>query len=265
MKKTTDIIARRLALTFLAVLTTSLAWAQISSVIIDGYSVTYCGNTLVEGQDYLIDMTSESETQHKLTISGINNFGGSYTKDVESSIDVNVTTWETTSKTGWHAISSPINGQAFSAVTTLTPEASKHNIYRYDESKRQWQEYRNEANIYNSFDNGRGYVYRHEENEDNIILQFYGTCNSGPIELTLSKTDKGDVLTGFSLIGDHYAHEIRKGQGFSKIAHYNEEAPMPYIINNGENFASANINSGEDIIVNGNVYTHGILIFKFSN
>lgn len=30
MKKTTDIIARRLALTLLAVLTTSLAWAQIS-------------------------------------------------------------------------------------------------------------------------------------------------------------------------------------------------------------------------------------------
>ncbi|MBQ3843548.1 MAG: hypothetical protein II817_01045 [Bacteroidales bacterium] len=124
--------------------------------------------------------------------------------------------------------------------------------------------YRNEANIYNSFENGRGYIYRHEENEDNIVLQFHGTCNSGPIELTLSKTDKGDVLTGFSLIGDHYAHEIRKGQGFSKIAHYNEEAPMPYIINNGENFASANINSGEDIIVNGNVYTHGVLIFKLN-
>lgn len=305
----------------------------IPGVIIDGYSVTYCGNTLVEGQDYLINMTSESETQHKLTISGINNFGGSYTKDVESSIKVNVTTWETASKTGWHAISSPINGQAFSAVTNLTPEASKHNIYRYDESKRQWQEYRNKANIYNSFENGRGYIYRHEENEDNIVLQFHGTCNSGPIELTLSRTDKGDVLTGFNLIGNPYAHEIhkgveisnqylvddycilqtngiwrikddseaipvatailvqatkdkatlvidedaqapakravcdniwftvanneysdvtrvsfREGQGLSKIAHYNEEAPMLYVINNGENFASANLNSGEDII-----------------
>ena len=301
----------------------------IPGVTVDGYDVSFCSEKLVENQDYLINIETLSPTERKLTISGNNNFGGIYTEDIESSIDVNVPTWESTSKTGWRAISSPINGQAFSGVTNLK-SVSKHNIYRYDESKRQWQEYRNDANRYNVFENGRGYVYR---SEDVIgVVSFNGKCNTGKLKLTLSRADKVDDLTGFNLIGNPYAHEIykgveisnefladdyyillpngnwevtsdseaipvgsailvqatkdnaklvfdedatatkrassdniwftvanseysdvacvnfREGHSLNKMAHYNEDAMMLYIINDGENFASANMSESDGII-----------------
>lgn len=300
----------------------------IPGVTVDGYDVSFCSEKLVENQDYLINIDTET-TEHKLTISGIHNFGGNFSDVVESSIDINVTTWEATSKTGWHAISSPINGQAFSGVTSLLT-ASKYNIYRYDEPLRLWQEFRNEANIYNSFDNGRGYIYRTMDNGGTI--GFNGTYNTGDIEVNVSYTEKEDKLTGFNLIGNPYNHNIYKGvaipndhlvdgycilhtdgtweimedsqeipvatailvqakesakivindteasaksrdcsasikftvsnneytdvarvkfsegRGFNKMAHYNEDAPMLYVIQNGENFASANLSADEDII-----------------
>ena len=300
----------------------------IPGVTVDGYSVAFCGEKLVEGTDYLINI-DEITTEHKLTITGINNFAGTHVETIDASIPMTVTRWDDSKKTGWHAISSPINGQAFSAVTSMVSE-DRHNIYRYNESKRLWEEYRNDANKYTAFDNGRGYLYRTENNAGSIA--FNGTYNEGAIEYVLSYTDKGDNLSGLNLIGNPYNHVIYKGvafpntyladgycvldldgtvhykadgqvipvaagifvqaneagtlvftdtdasskerttdadiwftvndsefsdeahvqfgegRGFGKMAHYNEDAPMIYVIQNDANYASANISESDDVI-----------------
>ena len=303
----------------------------IPVVDIHDYSLSFYGWDLVEGVDYLINI-DDTDTQHKLTITGINNFTGSYVETVQSSIDVNVTQWNAEAKTGWMAISSPINGQAFSGVTKLTTTSTewKYNIYRYDEAKRQWQEHRNNANLFNTFENGRGYIYRTEFNGESV--GFNGTCNTEPVDVALTVTNKSDNYAGFNLIGNPFNNEIikgvsfsneqlvadycvlksdgtwevrddsqpipvatavmvqakeatkltitntkeapvdrasydniwftvannehsdvarvsfREGRGFNKIQHYNEEAPMLYVINEGEHFASANLNASTSLI-----------------
>lgn len=300
-------------------------------VDIHDYSLSFYGWDLVEGVDYLINI-EDTYTEHKLTITGINNFTGTYVQTVQSSIDINVTQWDADTKTGWMAISSPINGQAFSGVTKLTntPSEWKYNIYRYDETKRQWQEHRNSANLFNSFENGRGYIYRTEYAGG--FVGFNGTCNTEPVEVALTVTDPSGRLAGFNLIGNPFNNEIykgvsfsneqlvadyyvlttsgtwevrddseaipvataifvqakestkltisdtkevpaakasfsniwftvaneehsdvarvsfREGRGLNKIQHYNEEAPMLYVINEGEHFASANMSDGTSLI-----------------
>lgn len=301
----------------------------IPGVCIDGYSVTFCSENLVEGTDYLINIIT-SEKGNKLTITGINSYAGSYVEDITASVSKDITIWNDVNKTGWQAISSPINGQSFEGVTSLTGSV-RHNIYRYDEEKRQWQEYRNAANLYTSFENGRGYIYRTEDASGSIT--FNGSSfNSGNVDYSLSYNEKGDNLNGISLIGNPYNHPIYKGvaisneklasgycildidgtvhfkddsnvipvgtaifvqateagkltmtdtdasskgratnsdiwftvennefndvarvqfgegRGFNKMPHYNEDAPMLYIIQNDANFASANISESDDII-----------------
>ena len=290
--------------------------------------VTYDGWTLTQGTDYLINIVSTS-ADNKMVYKGINEYGGSFSKDVAPTYQLNVTTWYASAKSGWQAIASPVKDQTFATTNHLTL-AAKHNIYRYDESKRQWQEYRNEANIYNEFENGRGYIYRTEENGGNI--GFNGTTNTGNVTCELTYTEKSDNLAGFNLIGNPYIHNIYKsvsfpnekladgycvltiegtwayktddtaipagtaimvqattacdivmtdtdaaptkrdssneiwftvknseysdvahvefseGTGFHKLAHYNEDAPMLYIKNNGESFASANMSEDEKVI-----------------
>lgn len=294
--------------------------------------VTYYGWTLTQGTDYLINIVSTS-ADNKMVYKGINEYGGSFSKDVDPTYQLNVTTWDASAKTGWHAIASPVDKQTFATTNHLTL-AEKHNIYRYDESKRQWQEYRNEANIFNEFENSRGYIYRTEENGGNI--GFNGTINTGNVDCKLSCTEKSDNLAGFNLIGNPYMHniyksvaipndklsdgyciltvegtwayktdntaipagtaimvqvdeqtkgdciitftdtdkapasrdsnneiwftvknneysdvahvEFKKGSGFNKMPHYNEDAPMLYINNEGKSFASANMSDDVTLI-----------------
>lgn len=292
-------------------------------------NVTYYGRNLVEGKDYSLTK-QHTDTQYIITFQGLNNYGGVY-KEVYNAIDVEITPWDADKKTGWYAISSPNHDIAFSEVENLT--SAIHNIYRYDEKNRLWQEYRNAANIYSAFENGRGYLYRTLDNGGTIT--FNGTPNRGDVNYTLSSTYKTDNCTGFNLIGNPYAHTIYKGtaipndylangycllgidgtwqyktdaegipattailvqaknlrtsttitmkdinvapsrgdnndniwflvtngkyqdvacvefcdgEGFNKMAHYNEEAPMLYISYNGEEFASANVHDDTRVI-----------------
>lgn len=166
--------------------------------------VTYYGWTLTQGTDYLINIVSTS-ADNKMVYKGINEYGGSFSKDVDPTYQLNVTTWDASAKTGWHAISSPVDHQTFATTNHLTL-AEKHNIYRYDESKRQWQEYRNEANIFNEFENSRGYIYRTDDNGGNI--GFNGTVNTGNVDCELSYTEKSDNLAGFNLIDRMTGNDI---------------------------------------------------------
>ena len=178
----------------------------ISSAEITENKVTFLGSTLVEGTDYLRTIVNPDEKW--FTVVGLNNYSGFYTNAPEPVFQMNVDTWNADTKTGWYAISSPIDGQVFAGVEHLTPATFKHNIYRYNEEKRLWEEYRNEANIYTSFENGRGYLYRTDYNGGNV--NYYGTLNSGDVKIDLSYTKKNDKLSGFNLIGNPYGHNIYK-------------------------------------------------------
>ena len=281
--------------------------------------VQYYGWTLTEDTDYLI------ETMYNKTVyTGIDKFSGTVDNTTGPVLELAVSAWDDTEQIGWHAISSPVNGQEFMDVTNLISTSVRHNIYKWNESKLQWQEYRNNSNPFSKFENGCGYIYRTEDNGGTI--GFYGNANSGDVKCKLSKTDNDHELSGINLIGNPYPHVIYKsvaipnkylvagyctlnangtweyhadnvaieagkailvqatqkasitltdtdkapsakdssdeiwftiknnsysdvahvefndGEGFHKITHYNEDAPMLYVKQNDQAYASANFN-----------------------
>lgn len=106
----------------------------------------------------------------------------------------------------WYLIASPVNGQTFAGVTGLT--SGTHNIYRYDEPTNMWQEYRNESNLFSSFENGRGYLFR---TTNSGAITFNGTLNNAPVRYDLSYTEGAGDLKGFNIIGNPFSHNIYKG------------------------------------------------------
>jgi len=139
----------------------------------------------------------------------INDGGQLVTKNpVDATVEKPVTSWNSSAKTGWYAIASPVCNQKFEDVEDLISDSYDHNIYRYDEPTYIWQEYRNEANEFGEFANGRGYLYR-TMYEGNI--GYTGTINSGDIVIPLSYTASSGNLKGFNLIGNPYPHNIYKG------------------------------------------------------
>ena len=118
-----------------------------------------------------------------------------------------ITAWNASTKKGWYAISSPVNNQAFSGdngVLNLT--ASTHNIYRYDETEVEWEEYRDSHNIFSSFENARGYLYRTASNSG--MIEFKGNNNVNAFNYPLSFASANSSLKGFNLIGNPFAQEI---------------------------------------------------------
>ncbi len=189
-----DVISKRFVVNGLEVF--------IPEAVITDDAVTYCGRELIEGEDYIKKEISEYLT----TYEGINNYAGSVTRNTQPVLEMNVDTWDAKTKTGWYAISSPVDGAQFSEVAYLT--SAIHNIYRYNEKERLWEEYRDKRNYYYGFENGRGYLYRTMDNGGKI--GFRGVANSHDVKYTLSCSKKSDNMNGFNLIGNPYPHEIYK-------------------------------------------------------
>ena len=120
---------------------------------------------------------------------------------VEATVKKSITGWDSENESGWYAISSPVNGQSFASVDNL--QSNEHNIYRYDEEELEWEEYRATSNEFNSFENGRGYLYR---NAEDVTIEFNGSINTSSVSPTLSYTET--ALSGFNLIGNPYTHNI---------------------------------------------------------
>lgn len=166
--------------------------------------VTYYGWTLTKGTDYEVNKTGGSEP--KMIYDGINNYAGRYVKNIPPVFQMNVTAWDADKKYGWYAISSPVNNQKFEDVTHLT--TATHNIFRYDEEDRMWQEYRNAANLFDEFENGRGYIYRTADNGG--FIGYNGSENTGDIKCKINYTERNDNLSGINLVGNPYNHAIYK-------------------------------------------------------
>ena len=110
----------------------------------------------------------------------------------------------------WNTLASPVDSLEFNNVENLL-SAESHNIYRYDETTPKWEEYRNEANLFNSFESGRGYLYRTTYEGD---MKFEGkTYEEVKVHLTCSEV-KGEKY-GINYIGNPYPHKIYKGVAIS--------------------------------------------------
>ena len=110
----------------------------------------------------------------------------------------------------WNTLASPVDSLEFNNVENLL-SAEIHNIYRYDETTPKWEEYRNEANLFNSFESGRGYLYRTTYEGD---MKFEGkTYEEVKVHLTCSEV-KGEKY-GINYIGNPYPHKIYKGVAIS--------------------------------------------------
>lgn len=126
------------------------------------------------------------------------------TPGITGKVKKNIIEWNASQKTGWQAISTPVNNVAFSNVNNLTNVS--YNIYRLNESTMMWENCQDSD--YSSFENGRGYLYR-KDNSTNII--FNGTFNVGNVIYPLTYTSS--TTKGFHLIGNPYPHNIYKGDG----------------------------------------------------
>ena len=118
----------------------------------------------------------------------------------------NITAWD--GANGWYAIASPVNNQAFADVVNLVNTANNplHNIYRYDEAEIEWEEYRDNQNIFTSFENGRGYLFRTEDSHG--MIEFKGNNNVDDVEYALSYASTNEDYKGFNLIGNPFTQNI---------------------------------------------------------
>ena len=127
---------------------------------------------------------------------------------VTATLKKNVNAWNESDGTGWYTISSPIGEVGFDDldIANLTPTNGTdrlYDIFRYNESSMLWEN-SIESN-YNSFENGRGYLYRKGNSE---ALSFTGTINvdeSYKQELTVTGETE---IKGFALLGNPYSHNI---------------------------------------------------------
>ena len=122
----------------------------------------------------------------------------------------------------WYAIASPINNGVISSFVQGT-----HNVYRYDEENIEWEEYRNSANEFTTFQNGRGYLYR--STEDNVA--YTGTVNAANVNYTLSYACSNDDFKGFNLIGNPFTHNIYKGAAGTAIPNGELLEAKYYVLN----------------------------------
>ena len=108
---------------------------------------------------------------------------------------------------GWNLVSMPTTVTAF-ANTDLGD--GEYDLYRYNETNHEGEEWNNYKETSFSLEAGRGYLYASEEAGNHY---FSGTLNLADVTYSLTyTTPQGNYpLAGFNLIGNPYAHNIYKG------------------------------------------------------
>ena len=128
------------------------------------------------------------------------------TSSVGATVHKNVAAWNTTDK-GWYLISSPITTSTLNSAAVSNLLVGSYDLFRYDEGSSNWENYKthnNDAtNPFNTFENGRGYLYRNAAAQ---TVTFVGTVNTD-VTYSLSHSNGGD-LEGFNVVGNPYTHVI---------------------------------------------------------
>ncbi len=170
----------------------------IASLTLNGKVTVWSGQTLT---------VTGTITQPEGSSLVLNNTGQlvNTTPGISAKVKKNVTKWVASPVAGWHAISTPVNNVTFANVTNLTPTGS-YNVYRLNESTMTWENCFDDHNVFDWFDNGRGYLYRRG---NSTAIEFNGTLNVGNVIYPLTYTSS--TTKGFHLIGNPYPHNIYKG------------------------------------------------------
>ena len=105
----------------------------------------------------------------------------------------------------WYLISTPLAGDT--DVTTVENLLSNtYDLYYYDEPSYYWMNQKDTTNNFTELKPGRGYLYA---NNEDITLVFAGTLKKGNETVTISPLSyAGELLKGFNLIGNPYAHNV---------------------------------------------------------
>ena len=112
--------------------------------------------------------------------------------------------------TGWNLIAAPIADAYIETNTTLTDQEGDYDLYRYDETNHNEDEWVNyKADPFESLVPGQGYLFA---NDMDNWHQFTGELNAATVSVDLTYTpENGYPLSGFNLIGNPFAHTIYKG------------------------------------------------------
>ena len=163
--------------------------------------------------------------------------------NVQATLKKNIAASTAKTTNNWYAIASPVNNVAISSFVHGT-----NNVYRYDEVESEWEEYRDDLNIYNNLDNGRGYLYRSTE----ANIEFAGEVNVATANYNLTYSASAGVLAGFHLIGNPYSHRIYKGANTAITNEYLEDGFYTLTTSGGWNAGTDNskaINPNEAVLV----------------
>lgn len=100
----------------------------------------------------------------------------------------------------WYALSSPVNTPNVTDVTNLTVD--DYDFYRYNEVTSTWENYKaHSSSNFTTFENGRGYIYRRN---NNATLTFTGVPNTATDYPYLLTAEGSGDLAGFNLLGNPY-------------------------------------------------------------
>lgn len=127
---------------------------------------------------------------------------GSGTVTIEKSIKAYEIGYDNYLESGWYTISSPFSN--FTIPDSMT--SGNYELYRYDETKYEWENHKNTENDFNTLESGRGYIYASDIDKE---LTISGELNTE--DKTYHLTAEGELLTGFHLVGNPFMHNITKG------------------------------------------------------
>lgn len=111
---------------------------------------------------------------------------------------------------GWYTLASPVAGEVESASNMTSDD---FDLFYFLETvvRKEWRNYKNPENEFVNFESGRGYLYA---NSEDMTLNFKGTLNVEDATYAMTYTaTRPDDLKGFALVGNPFAHNIKKGSG----------------------------------------------------
>lgn len=110
----------------------------------------------------------------------------------------------------WYTLASPVTGE-IESVSNMTSNDFDLFFFRENIVRNEWRNYKNPENEFVNFESGRGYLYA---NSNDMTLNFKGTMNTIAATYAMTYTDsRPDDLKGFALVGNPFAHNIKKGSG----------------------------------------------------
>ena len=129
--------------------------------------------------------------------------------DVQVNVQKNILAYaDAMEKNGWYTIASPVTGEIASSSNLLSPDFDLF-FFRETVVTKEWRNYKNPENNFTGFESGRGYLYA---NSNDLCVNLKGTLNTETATYAMTYTDsRPDDLKGFALIGNPYAHNIKKG------------------------------------------------------